>query len=468
MPSIDWLPWATPSFLRAQQTRRPVLLLLDTAWSASSRRFVTETLASADVIEAITTQFVAVRVDADWRPDIADRYGADAWPTLLALTPEGHVLGGGLPGAGLAAWLNLAARRFREADWARPARAAAVGATSTVRIDPADAVAEIWAQVAASVDPASGTFGNAGQPDLSPALAALAGAASDLDPTLTAAATETIDRLLSSPRWNPSRGILLCRGVSATSVGDPVARLETQADWVRLLVRAVECDPRPAWRAALQTAVDGLRTAFGPVSTGWRPWADGPAITIVDATARACRALLAVAQYRDDGDLAREAIAALEAMVPRVYSQGAGVAHVLTSRPHGPALLTDAMLVAQALLDGDPWRSQPVYRDLADELVRSAFSRLAHTSGALLDRRSTMAGANAVGRLAEPVCPLEGNAEAARACMRLGPHDQEWQARALQVLLGVHVDARRAGGFAAPVALAWTSVLTPEHAISVW
>jgi hypothetical protein len=155
-------------------------------------------------------------------------------------------------------------------------------------------------------------------------------------------------------------------------------------------------------------------------------------------------------------------------MVPRVYSQGAGVAHVLTSRPHGPALLIDAMVVAHALLDADPWRSQPVYRDLADELVLSAFSRLTHTNGALLDRRSTMAGANAVGRLAVPVCPLEGNAEAARACVRLGPHDDEWQARALRVLLGVHADARQAGGFAAPLALAWASVLAPEHPISVW
>lgn len=468
MSSIDWLPWATPSFQRAQQARRPVLLLLDTSWSASSRRFATHTLASADVEAIIIAQFVAVRVDADWRPDIADRYGAGTWPTLLALTPEGHVLGGGHPpDAGLAAWLGLAAQRFRETDPGWPS-AAVVPSPTTGQVDPADAVSEIWAQVAASVDPATGAFGSAGQPELSSALAALAGAASDLGPALTSAATETIDRLLASPRWDRSRGLLLCRGVSPTSVGDPVGRLDTQGDWVRLLVRAVECDPRPSWQEALQAGVDGLRTAFGPVATGWRPWTDGPAITVVDATARACRALLAVAQYRDDADIARDAIAAMEGMVPRAYSQGSGVAHVLTTRAHGPTLLTDAMTVAHALLDADPWRSQPVYRDLADELVRSAFSRLAHPSGALLDRRATMAGANAVGRLAVPVCPLEGNAEAARACMRLGPHEDEWQARALSVLLGVHADARHARGFAAPLALAWSCVLAPEHAISVW
>lgn len=458
MPSIDWLPWATPAFQRAQQARRPVLLLLEASWSSPCRRFAVDVLARADVVEVVTDAFVPVRVDVDWRPDIADRYGVGAWPAVLALTPEGHVIGGGTPGeADLQPWLARVIERFHEHDgrWALPA---AVRSVSVAEVAPATATLEIWEQVAAAVDPVTGAFGVGGQPDLWPALSAFAGAATGAEPALADAAVTTIDRLLTSARWDADRGVLRCRGATALEAGEAFTRLETQAEWVRLLARAVECDPRRDWRAALSAAVRGLRATLQ----------DDAGVAFVDATARACRALLAAAQVLDDATAAAVAIDALEAMLPRAYTRSAGVAHVLTTRVHGPALLGDAMLVVHALLDADPWRPQPVYRDLAEELVRSAFSRLRHSTGALLDRRSGMAGANAVGLLGLALTPLEGNAEAARACVRLGSQDAWWLEQARQILTGVHHEARVAGGFAAPLALAWGAVLAPDHAISVW
>lgn len=471
MPRIDWLPWATPAFQHAQQTRRPVLLLIETAWSTPCRRFESETLEVQEVADAARRLFVAVRVDADWRPDIAERYGAGTWPTLLALTPEGEVLGGGSPPAtGLASWLERAAARFADEDGHLTGAVdhEPDAALPPAPADPVQAAHEVWTALASAVDPGTGAFGGRGAPVLEPALAALAGATIGIVPALADAAARTIDRLLTSPRWDASRGLMLCRGSSPTEPGEHLSQLGTQAEWVRLLSRAVECAPRPAWDAALRQASRALRVHFGDASTGWASYTGGPAVVLVDQMARASRALLAAAQVLDRPDLAADAIAALEATVPRVYTQGAGVAHVWTTRAHGPALLLDAMLVAHALLDADPWRSQPVYRDLAEELVRSAFARLADPSGALLDRRSTMAGANAVGRLRLPVCPIDGNGEAARVCVRLGPADAEWQTRATQVLHGVHAEVRHAGAFTASLALAWASVVAPDHAISVW
>jgi uncharacterized protein YyaL (SSP411 family) len=458
VPSIDWLPWATAAFQRAQQARRPVLLLLDVAWSTPCRHLADVTFARPDIVELVEQAYVPVRVDADWRPDIADRYGLGAWPAVLALTPEGHVMAGGTPGdVDLRAWLRRVDERFRQHDGRWPAPAAAVRTVGSDVTLPA-AVSDLRAQLLAAIDPASGAFGAGGQPALGPALAALAWAVSGLDDTLSDATIATIERLLVSARWDAARGLLLCRGTSLWHAGESFARLGTQAEWVRLLARAFECDPRPEWRAALTSAVSGLRAVMRTD--------DG--VTFVDATSRACRALLAAAQALDDETAAAAAIETLEAMLPRAYTRGAGVAHVLTTRVHGPALLADAMLVAHALLDADPWRAQPVYRDLAEELVRSALSRLRHESGALVDRRPTMAGANAVGLLAQPMTPLEGNADAARACVRCGPEDAWWLAQARQILSGVHAEARVAGGFAAPPALAWAAVLAPNHAISVW
>ena len=47
------------------------------------------------VARLIRERVVPVRVDADRRPDIADRYGAGGWPSTLLLTADGDPLCGG-------------------------------------------------------------------------------------------------------------------------------------------------------------------------------------------------------------------------------------------------------------------------------------------------------------------------------------------------------------------------------------
>ena len=69
---------------------------------------------------------IGVRVDADERPDIADRYTFGGWPTLAVLTPDGAVLSaapGGSP-AEVQRWLGEVLARYA-ADAARLRQAAA-------------------------------------------------------------------------------------------------------------------------------------------------------------------------------------------------------------------------------------------------------------------------------------------------------------------------------------------------------
>lgn len=479
LPSAPaWQPWATLAFQQAQRARRPVLLLLDTAWSLPSRHLRDDVLAAPEVAARIDAQFVAVHVDADWRPDIADRYGLGAWPTLLALTPEGHVLGGGVGArADLADWLDRTARLFAAHDGSLSVPPVEASAPAHP-VEPAVGLLECYAALHEAVDPETETFGVVGQPLLSPTLAALACAAAGLHDDLVDTAARTIDRLLGSARWDGDRGLLRCAGPEPFLAGDPVGRLDEQAEWTRVLAHALSCDARPAWRAALEASVEALRTAYRhPARPVWlatrslsddaaRGQADAP--VFIEATARACRALCSAAIALEVVEPAAEAIAALEHVVPAAYSRGAGVAHVLTHRPHGPALLLDATLVAHALLGAQRWRDQPVYRDLADELLRNACSRLAQPDGALADRRATLAGANGVGRLAQPLRPIEANADAARGLTLLSAGEAVAADAACAILRAVHADARNAGGFAAPAVLAWATVLSPEHPISVW
>jgi uncharacterized protein len=93
--SIPWLPWSTDAFQQAHAGGRPVLLSIVARWSAACRAMETEVFATPAVVAAVQAHAVPIRVDADQRPDIADRYGLGGWPTTVWLTPDGEMLRGG-------------------------------------------------------------------------------------------------------------------------------------------------------------------------------------------------------------------------------------------------------------------------------------------------------------------------------------------------------------------------------------
>lgn len=94
-PSIQWRSWSTEAFIAAHRGGRPVLLTIVTDWSAACRRADAGVLRDPSVVDLIEERYVAVRVDADRRPDIADRYTLGGWPTIAMLTPDGELLSGG-------------------------------------------------------------------------------------------------------------------------------------------------------------------------------------------------------------------------------------------------------------------------------------------------------------------------------------------------------------------------------------
>jgi uncharacterized protein YyaL (SSP411 family) len=84
-----WLPWSRAAFRRAALFDRPVFLLLDVNWSDSARRMVDGTLADPRVLRALNRDFVTVRVNADLRPEIRERYQTGTWPVIGFLVPTG-------------------------------------------------------------------------------------------------------------------------------------------------------------------------------------------------------------------------------------------------------------------------------------------------------------------------------------------------------------------------------------------
>ncbi len=487
MPSVAWQPWHTAAFLDAQRRRRPVLLLLETAWSPACAQLHATVLARDDVQQAIAAAVVPVRVDADRRPDIGDRYGLGHWPSVLVLTPEGHVLTGGTQlDETFAARIRDVSAAFatRDGGWVRDAiegshaghLAQAHHAIDDDDPDASDARARatLAAGVWATRDATSGAFTLHDVPSASSTLFALAHGRAAGDRAWLDAAGLTLDAVCGLVHGTDRSGVVAA--VPGYGGGSPVARLEDQADWIRAHARALALGVSSR-DGMLHRLVEGLRTTFRRPDGHFRPWAaadaataaPGPTLVLVDASARACRALLAAADVLDDAGLAREAIDALEVLAPQAYARAAGVTHVIDAdRPRGPVLLDDAMLLAQALADADPWRADDVYRDLADELLRTATARLQDGTGALVDRIAVLSGAGQLGRLGDPHHPLVGNAEAARLLVRLHPDDEAARRDARRVLATVTPRAAGAGAFAAPVALAWHALGPSGAAACAW
>ena len=94
-PRIAWLPWSAASFARARAEGKPVLLSIAPTWCRNAPEMDRTSYADPAVVALVNARFVPIRVDADRRPDISERYSLGGWPTTAFLTPEGDVLGGG-------------------------------------------------------------------------------------------------------------------------------------------------------------------------------------------------------------------------------------------------------------------------------------------------------------------------------------------------------------------------------------
>jgi uncharacterized protein len=87
-PAIDWQPWSDGVFARAQEEHRFVLLDLGTSWCHWCHVMERITYEDPKVIELIRARYLPVRVDADARPDLANRYEDYGWPATIVLGPD--------------------------------------------------------------------------------------------------------------------------------------------------------------------------------------------------------------------------------------------------------------------------------------------------------------------------------------------------------------------------------------------
>jgi len=85
---IEWQPWSDAVFDQAKKEGRFVLLDLGTVWCHWCHVMEEVTYKDPKVIELIRSRYLAVRVDADSRPDLSSLYEEYGWPATIVFGPD--------------------------------------------------------------------------------------------------------------------------------------------------------------------------------------------------------------------------------------------------------------------------------------------------------------------------------------------------------------------------------------------
>ncbi|MGE5243802.1 MAG: DUF255 domain-containing protein [Betaproteobacteria bacterium] len=422
MSVIEWNTWGRAAFERAARERKPVLLSLVAAWSAACGDMDRVAFADPAVGALVAGRFVPVRVDADRRPDINERYNLGGCPTTAFLTPAGDILWGAtyLDVEPLRNALDRISGAFA-ADRDAIEERAALDRLEVPALPPPLAPnpgLDDWiaAQAAAALDPAR--VGSSGVPTEPPDPAALLfllrRAAGRDDPALRDVVSWWAGNLSDDVMWE---------------------RAEDNAALLIFLVEAAAAFRDVRVEARAREVARQLRAL---VSSGGIMCVD-----VISAVLEACAAASAI---DPDGTMVPFVVDALERTVGATYRPGEAVGHLVDAPDEVRGLLVDQVRAASALLTVYGITNRLPYAMLAEELMQWTHRHLRDERGGLLDRVDT---GSSIGLLARQVRPFGTNCDAARVLCRLAAlHDDERYRGAAVLAPGAdyRADARRVLG----------------------
>lgn len=374
---VDWRPWSAEPFAVARAERKPVLLWIVAPWAAGCARMARETFSDPETCALIEAGAVPVRVDADHRPDLADRFDLGGLPTTALLTPDARVIGGGTfvtPSRLRIALLRAtAALRDGSLDAAgaaeEPVHAAAPSAESLER------------QVFGHFDDRHGGFCGAPKfPLAAPVMLAIDRAAGDTSGRLRTIAVRTLDAMGWGPLYDEDDGgFFRCALHDDWSAPQPEKLLGVNAAMLELYLHAGVGLGDERWFARAVDLVSYIEAAHTAANGAWlvTPGAE-PGRQFTDSNAAAAAALLLAARVFQDDRLGQRALLVLERVLLASYRPGEGVAHGATGVR---ALLADQVAMAAAVLRAWESTGNIVYRMMAEELMHYALRTMWDETG---------------------------------------------------------------------------------------
>jgi uncharacterized protein len=409
---MEWLPWDPETFARAARERKPILLSISAAWCRACHEMDRTTYADRDVQALAAARYIAIRVDADQRPDINDRYNLGGWPTTAFLTPEGALIGGGtyLDAARMAGVLRQVAEAYASL-------ATEPGHSHFRDREPArKCECPGSAHVFASFDPQFGGFGTEPKfPLTAPLLLAMALYRDHADPQYRIIVERTLDAIADGGLHDrESGGYYRYATTRDWQLPHRERLLDTNARLLAVFTEAASTFSREIDRervVQLTAFVNGLASSSG----GFRGSTED---TRVYAASTGCvvSALLAAAALVEDKALVRGTLAQFEAFLLSAYRPGSGIAHLVEHGVRSPGLLIDQVAIGDALLTAYAMSGDEPYRMMAEELGHFTLRFFAAPDGGFFDRVGEPAD---VGLLKQTRVPYGENCEAAAFFARL-------------------------------------------------
>ncbi|MEO6214294.1 MAG: DUF255 domain-containing protein [Vicinamibacterales bacterium] len=417
--SVAWLPWGSAAFDRAREEQKPLLLSISAPWSAACREMDRVCYEHGEIADEINRWCVPVRVDADRRPDVAERYDLGGLPSTVFLNTDGEMLGGGT---------FVPPERFREAltrvrQGASVARAApgTPGSPEGLRYGddrrPPDADT-LTAQVFALFDREHGGFGGAPKFPIAPPLRLALDLYRDRQSSDMA---ECITRTLDAMGWGGlydenTGGFHRCAARADWGEPQPEKLLTTNAALLDLYLEAGTTLGNERWLARAADVVEFIQgtLAIGP-GEGWRMSDQSDATRYSDVTALVASSLLRASSVFNDPSLRALALQSLETVVLTTYRPGHGVAHCAGGVR---GLLTDHVAMICAHLDAWDLTADVVYQMMAEELALFV-QRVLWDAGEKGFRDRATGGDDELGLLRQPLRPFDLNCEAAIGFHRL-------------------------------------------------
>jgi uncharacterized protein len=253
--SISWADWSDETFARARDSGKPVLLSLTASWCHACHRMDEETWDDPAVAAAVERATIAVRVDADARPDLYGHYHLGGLPTTALLASDGRFVRGGtfLSPPQFFAFLEAALGDFRAGRLPAP-RPSATSAAPEKLVD------GVIRRLQQRVDREHGGFGAAPKlPDAHAILLLLRHRGGPGDSTLEDAVRRALDAIITHLTDDRDGGFFRYAAAADWSGPHTEKLALDQARLARLLLEAGAALAEPRYVEAARQALDHAR-----------------------------------------------------------------------------------------------------------------------------------------------------------------------------------------------------------------
>lgn len=451
-----WREWGPETFDLARASARPILLVVGGAWDGADAR-LEAALAGPRLAVLVGERLVAVRVDAEERPDVAARYGPA--PAVLALTPDGEPFDRAEPDTDAVLTLATSALARWDGD-----REDVLSEAETARITrAAERAAGAYRRPSAALTPAV----------LDIALDVLETAAHDRDAAAQSTEAARLWRYAHHRRRTPG-AVERARTVAGAALRraarpGTVCRASDIGDALLAVAELAREDDEAAesFRETVEEAVAFLDAALGDSTGGLRhalPPAGAP--VFADSCARAARGLIEAGAAFNRRDWTARGLRAIEFVAYRMRAGEAGVYHAWDGDARVLGLLDDQVQTLLALLTAYEVSGVGSYLEHARSLARVLERGWWERGHGFLD---TSEGHEEIGLLAEPSVSFASNVAAAEGCLWLArlTHDDRFIDLAMETLAAIAPGFELRGAATASFARVVDRILTAEPEVKV-